>query len=281
MEAAPGKVAVVLRIVVFAFLALAGLGIIAPLLSALGYFLGAVVSTFAAAVIANALALRIWERAHLPALGLFWTAASWRHFVIGFGGGAGAAALVLGVPLLAGGAEFTASGEDPTWSAFLFVTVVLLLGAVSEEVLFRGYAFQVMVPAFGQWATVLPMGVLFGVAHSSNEAVSNLALANTVAWGVLLGYAVLRSGDLWLAIGLHFGWNWTLPVFGVNISGFKIRVTSYTLRWKIGELWSGGDYGPEGGLFCTVVLGALIAFLWWAPIVKQRLPLVERGKEPS
>jgi hypothetical protein len=138
-----------------------------------------------------------------------------------------------------------------------------------------------MAPAFGTWATVLPMGILFGLAHAFNESVSQLGVANTVAWGVLLGYAVLRSGDLWLAIGIHFGWNWMLPLFGVNLSGFRIRVTSYTLQWKIGEMWSGGDYGPEAGLLCTAVLGAMIAFLWWAPIVKQSLPLVERGKEPS
>jgi hypothetical protein len=279
---APGRLAVVLRVVVFAFLAVAGLSIIGPLLAPVGYLLGAVLSTFAAAMIANSLALRIWERTHLPALGLFWTAASWRHLGLGFLGGGGAAALVLGVPLAAGGAEWVASGDGvPTWGAFFFVTIILLFGVVGEEVLFRGYAFQVMVPAFGQWATVLPMGVLFGIAHSTNENVGRLALANTMAWGVLLGYAVLRSGDLWLAIGLHFGWNWTLPVFGVNVSGFNVRVTSYAVQWKIGEHWSGGEYGPEAGLLCTAVLAGLIAFLWWAPIVRQRLPLAERVRASS
>jgi membrane protease YdiL (CAAX protease family) len=145
--------------------------------------------------------------------------------------------------------------------------------------LFRGYGFQVLVPAFGPAATLLPMSVLFAAAHASNQGVSWLGLFNTFAWVILLGAAVLRSGDLWLAIGLHFGWNWMLPILGVNLSGFTMRVTGVELEWNISELWSGGDYGPEGGLLCTIVLGALVAFLVKAPIRRQHLALLGPREE--
>jgi membrane protease YdiL (CAAX protease family) len=276
----PTKVGVLLRVLIFAFLAIAAISLIGPLLAPVGYLLGAVLSTFAAAAMANALALRIWERAHLADIGLYWNAASWRHLLLGLAGGAGSAVVVLGGSLLVGAARLEPSLEaDPSWGTLLFVTFILLFGVIGEEVLFRGYAFQVMAPVFGTWATVLPMGVLFGLAHSTNEGARPLALFNTMAWGVLLGWAVLRSGDLWLAIGLHFGWNWTLPLFGVNLSGFNIRVTGYSMNWTAGELWSGGNYGPEAGLLCTIILGALIAFLWKAPIIEQTLPLVRRAGE--
>ena len=279
---APTKLGALLRVVVFAFLAFAGMSLLGPLFAETGYFLGAVLSTFAAAAIANALALRIWERAHLADLGLYWTAASRRNLAVGFVGGAGAANLVLGAPLLGSAAQLQPSPEAaPTWGAVLFVTLLLLFGAFCEEVLFRGYAFQVLISAFGPWATILPMGALFGAAHAINPSSTPLGTANTAAWGILLGYSVLRSGDLWLAIGLHFGWNWTLPWYGVNLSGFNIKMTGYAMRWNVDELWSGGEYGPEGGLLCTLVLGALIAFLWKAPILRQTLPLVERRKEQS
>ena len=277
---APTKLGALLRVVVFGFLAFAGMSLLGPLLAETGYFLGAVLSTFAAAAIANALALRIWERAHLADLGLYWTAASRRNLALGFIGGAGAANLALGVPLLGRVAELHPTPDaGPTWGAVLFVTLLLLFGALCEEVLFRGYAFQVLISAFGAWATILPMGVLFGAAHAINPSATLLGTANTAAWGVLLGYAVVRSGDLWLAIGLHFGWNWTLPWYGVHLSGFNIKMTGYAMQWKIGELWSGGEYGPEGGLLCTLVLGALIVFLWKAPLLRQVLPLIEREKE--
>ena len=84
-----------------------------------------------------------------------------------------------------------------------------------------------------------------------------MGVINTVAWGILLGYAVWRTGALWLPIGLHFGWNVTLPLLGSNLSGFTMGVTGYTLEWDVGVLWSGGGYGVEGSLLTTIIVVAL------------------------
>jgi hypothetical protein len=46
-------------------------------------------------------------------------------------------------------------------------------------------------------------------------------------------------------------------------------VTGYVLHWKIGEPWSGGEYGPEGGWLTTVVVVALFFYLYKAPIQHQ------------
>jgi uncharacterized protein len=113
------------------------------------------------------------------------------------------------------------------------------------------------------------MSVLFGLAHSSNLNFSWLALVNTILWGIVLGYAFLLSGDLWLPIGLHFGWNWTLPWFGANLSGFTMGVTGYSMHWNIGALWSGGAYGPEGGLLTTAIVVAVFFYLQRVPIQHQ------------
>ncbi len=59
---------------------------------------------------------------------------------------------------------------------------------------------------------------------------------------------------LWLPIGLHFGWNLALPLLGSNLSGFTMGVTGYALHWSAGNLWSGGGYGPEGGLPATLIV---------------------------
>ena len=271
---------VLLRVGVYVFLTYMSLLLLAYVLHALnaGLLLTAVFSTFCAAALGNSLALRIYERIHLADLGLHWTSASVRHVLLGLAGGSGAALIVLGLPLIAGAAVLKESPSSaPSAVSFLFTAVVLLFGAVGEEMLFRGYGFQAMIPAFGTWATVLSMGALFGVAHSTNENVTYLGLLNTMAWGVLLGFAVLRSGDLWLAIGLHFGWNFTLPLFGVNVSGFTMILTGYSYEWLVDGLWSGGAYGPEGGVLCSLVLLLLIGFFALAPIQKQPLRLVDAG----
>lgn len=265
----------------FAFLGIAGLVAFARALLWIGgdswFLLASALGVFAAAAVANALAMRIYERGRLADIGFAWNAAARRHLLFGLGGGVGGALLVLGVPLLTPAAEL--SPAPAGGAGLLFVYVLLLFGAVGEEMLFHGYGFQVLLAALGPWGTILPTSVLFAWAHSSNLNVSTLALINTVGWGALLGWAFWRSGDLWLPIGLHAGWNWTLPLFGANLSGFTINVTGYAIRWRLPPLWSGGDYGPEGGLFTSAVLLLLFAGLWRAPLRPQQPFLLRARRE--
>jgi membrane protease YdiL (CAAX protease family) len=260
-----------LRVGVFALIAILGYYIFPWAMIWVGSpFVIAALSTFAAAGVANAIVLRIYERGQLADIGLGWTAASRRNLALGILGGAGAGMVVLLGPILVRVADLEPSKElHFQWPSLLLVSIVLLFGSVGEEMLFRGYGFQVLVKAIGPFATVLPMGVLFGLAHSQNLHFTWLALFNTVLWGVLLGYAFLLSGDLWLPVGLHFGWNWILPLLGANLSGFTMGVTGYVLHWKIGEPWSGGEYGPEGGWLTSLVVVALFFFLQKAPIQHQ------------
>jgi membrane protease YdiL (CAAX protease family) len=262
-----------LRVGTFALIATLAYYFIFPIL---GAFIGvpilviSTLGTFAAAAVANAIVLRIYERGDLASIGLGWTAASRHNLSLGILGGIGAGAAVILVPLALRVADFEpVPGERFRWPSLLFVSILLLFGAVGEEMLFRGYAFQVLVKGIGAFATILPMGVLFGLAHSQNLNFGPLPLVNTVLWGIVLGYAFLRSGDLWLPIGLHFGWNWTLPLLGVNLSGFTMNVTGFEMHWRAGARWSGGAYGPEGGLLTTIVAIAIFYYLTKAPIQHQ------------
>lgn len=269
---------VLLRVGVFALIAALGYYFVFPLIIA---FLGAPVlvistlGTFAAAAVANTLALRIYERGNLSDIGLGWTAASRRNLSLGMLGGIGAAITVIVLPLVLRVADFEpVPNERLHWPSLLFVSILLLFGAVGEEMLFRGYGFQVLVKGIGPFATILPVAVLFGLAHSQNLNFGPLALFNTILWGVVLGFAYLRSGDLWLPIGLHFGWNWSLPLLGANLSGFTMDVTGYAMHWKTGglkiwELLGGGSYGPEGGLLTTAVAIGLFFYVLKAPVQQQ------------
>ncbi len=267
---------VVLRVGAFAFLEIAGLMIFGQVMYPLvGYFATAALSTFAAAGVANSIAVRIYERQNLTAIGLGWTSASRRNLLLGLAAGFGAALVVVGFPVMAGTAElYRVPGESFNWGSLLFVSLLLLFGAIGEEMLFRGYGFQVLMNTLGPFATILPVGVLFGVAHSGNQNFTGMGLANTIGWGILLGAAFYRSGDLWLPIGIHFAWNWTLPLFGVNLSGFTMGVTGLATRWHTTALWSGGAYGPEASILTTLVLFGLAYFLWKAPIEHQKAVLL-------
>jgi len=222
----------------------------------------ATMATFAAACLANAITVRIYERGQLSALGLGWSAASSREFLLGLAGGAGGACLVMLLPVVTGLASFERiPASEHIWASLAFVSVVLLFGAFGEEMLFHGYAFQLLIRRIGPFATILPAAVLFGFAHLGNPGSNWAGIGNTILWGVLFGYAYLRTGALWLPIGLHFGWNVALPLFGENLSGFTMGVAGYTLHWKAGDLWSGGAYGPEGSVLTTAIVVALFFVL--------------------
>jgi len=229
---------------------------------------------------ANVLCLRIFESRPLADCGLWLNNCTGRNLLLGLAGGAGAATIVLVPPVVSGAAHFVSlPAEPPTAGGVAFLIGMLAAGSIGEELLFRGYGLQVLIAAIGPWATILPLGVLFGALHYGNPGATILSSAITAGFGVLFGYAYLRSHDLWLPIGLHFGWNFTLPVFGVNMSGLRIRATGYEMTWSAGTLWSGGDYGPEASILTLAVLVLLFLYIRRIPVRRQKSPLIDPPSE--
>jgi uncharacterized protein len=271
------KVGVYLQVGVYIFLyIIVGLFLLPGVMIWIGgYFAGGILSQFTASLWANWVTLRIYGRRHLSDLGLQWNHVSMQNLALGVAGGIGAATLVLLPPLAARFARIEPAREaHASWYVFLFTTAILLAGAAGEEMLFRGYGFQMLLRVWGPHTTVFTVGALFAVLHGGNPNSNWLSLINTAGFGILFGYAFLRSGDLWLPIGLHFGWNMTLPLFGANVSGLTIKLVGYEIQWNVSPLWSGGEYGPEGSILIPVALLALAVFLWKAPVQEQKPRLI-------
>ncbi|MDP8990237.1 MAG: CPBP family intramembrane metalloprotease, partial [Acidobacteriota bacterium] len=223
----PERLRLLVRVGVFVLLAVLGQFIFPRLMQPFGGLLVvSALSAFATGALANAVMARGWEHGQLADFGLAWGPASAREFVIGVAGGAGGAIAITIVALLAGMARFDAVPVAPrAWAGIPLLAIVLLFGSVGEELMFHGYAFQHLVRHMGEFATVLPVGILFGLMHMGNQNVTFLAVVNTMAWGVLLGCAYLRTRALWLPMGMHYGWNLAMPFLGENLSGFTMGVT--------------------------------------------------------
>jgi membrane protease YdiL (CAAX protease family) len=260
----PGQLRLLVRVLVFVALAVLGKMVFPALMQPFGDpLVVAALSSFAAGAVANAVLARGWESGKPSEFGLGWSRDSAREIATGIACGAGGAALIVGVSMVLRLAVFeSVPNIQRAWAGIPVLTIVLFFGSAGEELLFHGYGFQQLVRGVGEFATVLPVGILFGLAHLGNQGVTLLAILNTIAWGVLLGCAYLRTRALWLPIGLHFGWNVAMPFLGVNLSGFTMGVTGYVLRWRTEDLWSGGAYGLEGGLFTTLLVIALFFLLY-------------------
>jgi len=275
-----GKFGLLLRVGIFMITGIVTLQIVSVLLAWAGILVQAAMAVFASAAVANALTMRIFERGGLSNLGLGWLPGSFRNLSYGLLGGLGSALAVTGLPVLLGLATVS---KDPQTSfnipSLIFLLTVMIFGAIGEELLFHGYAFQLLLRKLGAFQTLLPSGVLFAAAHTNNLSANYLSAFNTFLWGTFLGLCFLRSGDLWLPIGVHSGWNWALPLLGANVSGFKMATTGLNLTWHIPPLFSGGEYGPEAGLLTTLVLPVLGWCLYKAPIASTRPDLFDNDTE--
>lgn len=262
----PLRIALQVGLYIFFFVLFLGVVVLSGIAGLMGPLAGSSFSTFFAAVLTNIITLRIYEGCSLADIGFHWNAASARNLAWGLFGGIAAALAVLTTPLMARAAVMQqVAGNEAHWRIFLFVTVVLILGAAGEEVLFRGYGFQVLLRSMRPEVAIVLVGIMFGALHLSNPHASWLGLLNTVGFGILFGYAFWRSRDLWFPFGLHLGWNFTLPLFGADVSGIKIGVTGYEPQWSAGPLWSGGEYGPEASVLTSAVLLVVFAFNWVSP----------------
>lgn len=154
------------------------------------------------------------------------------------------------------------------------VLIVLIFGALAEEMMFRGYPFQRLEEAIGPIGAIAVFSVLFALVHLFDPGASPLGLLNTVLIGLVLAIAYLRTRALWLCWGIHFGWNaalgllFGLPVSGLRIFDVVVRGTATGPRWL-----TGGSYGVEAsvpGVF-AVVIGLLVIWKW--PLQRLGQPL--------
>jgi membrane protease YdiL (CAAX protease family) len=228
----------------------------------------------AGALIAGFLCTRWIEGLPWRAMGLTLHAGWLRDLLIGSAIGVTSLALATGIATAAGGLSFSVSGRG----AFVKVGQTLILSAVlftfaalAEEALFRGYPLQTMTRAGLIGLGVLITSFAFAGLHFGNPNLKQgLPYLNLVLAGVWLAVAYLRTRSLWFPLGIHWAWNWALgSLFGLPVSGINDLAPHPLLRaTDLGPAWlTGGNFGIEGGLACTITLIVSTIFIWRTRLV--------------
>jgi len=221
-----------------------------------------------AALGAGYLCARLFEGLPWRSLGLTFHRRWLRDLLIGCAIGFAALAVAVGIATAAGGLRFSLGGSG---SIVLIVrslagsAVLLFLAALAEEALFRGYVLQTFTRAQLTLLGVLLTSVPFALVHLSNpNVVPVVTFANTALAGIWLAAAYLRTRSLWFPLGVHWAWNWALGAFfGLPISGINLVSNPVLKGNDLGPAWlTGGSYGIEGGVACTVALVAFTFFIW-------------------
>jgi membrane protease YdiL (CAAX protease family) len=150
--------------------------------------------------------------------------------------------------------------------------VVYLLGAVLaflsvgiyEELMFRGYILQRLNDRAGKTASILVSSFIFAVMHGLNPGADAFGIFNTVGIGAILCVIYFRTGSLWMPIGFHTAWNFSLGyLYSLPVSGIPLYGVLNVVEIEPGSRLTGGSYGPEAGLACTVALAVWGAWLIW------------------
>ncbi|PJI86604.1 CPBP family intramembrane glutamic endopeptidase [Luteimicrobium subarcticum] len=178
----------------------------------------------------------------------------------GVSGGCTLATVMIGGLALAGGYRITGWGSV---GGAVAVVGTMCAVAVTEEVLFRGVVLRLLQERWGTVVALATSAVLFGGIHLLNPGATLAgAVAVAIEAGLMLGAAYVASGNLWLPIGLHLGWNaTTVGVFGTIGSGDG--PTDGLVRSETpGATWlTGGTFGPEAGVVAVVVCSLVTVLL--------------------
>jgi membrane protease YdiL (CAAX protease family) len=139
-----------------------------------------------------------------------------------------------------------------------------------EEMVFRGVVFRILEERLGSWAALVLSSLVFGGVHMVNggETLAGIA-AIAFVYGPMLTAPFMVTRRLWVSIGLHGAWNYTMgKIFSVSVSGVAIdgliRAT-----YEGPELLTGGSAGMEGS-----VIGILVAI---AATVIMLILAIRRG----
>ncbi len=150
---------------------------------------------------------------------------------------------------------------------FIFALVSVCIQSTAEELWCRGFLYERLHERFPLWVAIVINGSIFGLLHIFNPGVTVLSIIDIIVCG--LSYSLLRwyYGNIWIAMGIHTGWNFTQNyLFGLPNSGLVSEVSIFHLDASTGisNLIYDYGFGVEGALpaiFVDALLGAICLIL--------------------
>ena len=223
---------------------------------------GGFLAAFAGMIVALFVWVRCFEKRTLRSIGLEGPRIL-PKYLSGFGIGALMLMLVVGLMFFSGNVVTDHNGPGSVGgAAVLAATLLGLLAWVvqggTEEVITRGWYMGVLGARYGPWVGVTASTLLFAILHLTANPV---AVLNLSLFGLFLALYCLREGSVWGVCGWHSAWNLTqVKVFGLAVSGRNVQGGALMdLKAEGNPYLSGGDFGPEGSVYATLIFVVGIA----------------------
>jgi uncharacterized protein len=186
-----------------------------------------------------------------------------RECGLGMATGWGMAVICVLPMVVAGGIAVTFSTQGSDWGWLVADTAFYALLALAEEVAFRGYAFQRFVDAVGPIGATLGFAAYYAIVRQMLPGSSRASFAVSLALGIVLATAYLRTRALWVGWGINFGWKASRALlFGLAVAG--VNNTSPVIQGNpMGPFWvTGGGFGLDGTWIAFAVIVAALAVVF-------------------
>jgi hypothetical protein len=152
--------------------------------------------------------------------------------------------------------------------------VAMAFNVLTQQLLLCGYIFQTIRSKSNAVVAIVASAGLFSLFHAGAFSGGWVPPLNVFLAGALFAFAYSLSGNLWLPIAIHFAWNFLLgPGLGLTVSGQEIGNAWQAFQVQGPALFTGGDFGVEGGLIVTLTTLVMIAaLLTLRPVFRSNPP---------
>ena len=143
----------------------------------------------------------------------------------------------------------------PVWMLAAFLNVIM------QELLVRGYLYQMLKQKHNIVAAIIVTTALFTACHGGAFEAGILPVVNVITMSLFMTAVLEYSGSLVAPIIMHFLWNGigALILSGVSLADDypSLLITSFSGN----EILSGGACKIEGSIFVLIVNIGLIAYI--------------------
>ncbi len=171
----------------------------------------------------------------------------------------------------------TANSEGSFILKLIVFVILFVCVGFSEELNSRGYHltniaegfnFKAIGPKYAIVIAVFLSSILFGIFHLGSPGANLISIFIIFLMAILLSIAYVLTGRLAIPIGVHIAWNlFQGNVFGFPVSGTTFAaetVTFFSIQQSGPDLWTGGAFGPEGGLLgLLVIIAGIFLMVGW------------------
>jgi CAAX protease family protein len=154
--------------------------------------------------------------------------------------------------------------------------LAFFLVGMTEELMLRGYLLYSLARGIRFWPAAIVLAILFGALHKGNPGESPFGLIAAALIGLVFSFSLWRLGHLWWAIGFHVSWDWAESYFYGTPDSGGVSVGRLMQAHAHGaKLLSGGATGPEGSVWCGLVL-LLVTILVWTTQPNRGIQLLKK-----